>query len=242
MKGDLIKDKFLLNEICEPDYTSVGGFYSLSQREVFLKQKSLLTINDYFQDSKCGLFILELDNCFLVKISYLINFNKYCNLENYFYHINDDILDLIDEKNVVKYLFFNSKYTNINQYVNYPFNFFVFNSIISRDLFFPKSKYSKRECEYWAHICLRLYVTFLSTNLVDLEYRINVYLTDSSYKSSKIRDMKKCLSLIDGNAITFLLEACMDYDLKKNYISNEVKKLNEVQKHNQYLAKNCFNK
>ena len=160
MKGDLIKDKFYLKEYDEGNYPYDNHLpYNLNTFGRYLVKSDILTINDYFQDNNCGIFTIELKECYLVYLVSQLDELYFKHTKSCLSRIENENIDIIDEKNILKHFLYDSEYQlykGIDGFLNLNEQF------IMRKLYFPKSKFSRKECEYWSHICLRLYVTFLN--------------------------------------------------------------------------------
>lgn len=146
-----MNNKFILNEM---DNGKTIRKVSFSKKYIKLREEGLVSFHNYFIDSGCGFAIIELREWFYVEL-YIIEENLHEKMPH------DDHLMYMKKKikqhdplEIFKNFILESRF-----YLNKKFLLDMIKieyiPVLSNKLIFSKSKFSRKECEYWSNMSLK---------------------------------------------------------------------------------------
>jgi len=220
-----MEDKFLILEIMykktQPFYISIGHENNINKLNI--------SFNDYFIDSDCGVTTLELEEGFLVQLYYKIDSKKEMNRIRLLYIVENHNFNTKDDpNNLIKHFLIDI--VDYSMPLMPDFNFITFSSfkkdnisLYRKDLYFPKSKFSKKECEIWAHICLKTFVLFYKGLTRGIDYSKHLPLPPLYIEPLIIKNLLTTIKALDKNPATFFLEASIEFRQKRNFILSSIR-------------------
>ncbi len=223
-----LDEKFLLLEFDTSKKVLRRPVYVLNQfyKNIFSKT----VIGDYFEDSNCGYLSIELPTGYLI---YLIHFPK---SKDTFLKNRETILKTFDkeeisywlnrsdELNIFKHLIVDMQYTGYHPGQPLAAIPLLFNNneiIIYRKIYLEKKTFSHSEMVYWSNVCLKLMNAFQNNLIFRYNKLIGLkqFVSPLKYEFEVLEEIKK---ISKGNSIYFLIDSCLNYDLKKIEINKEL--------------------